>query len=89
MTVHTVRILGMGYTPPRNVVVKYYIEEDELANHIELPLELVTASEIVARLETELPKLLSDTGRAVFKKAARDLFGKELKVSVQDNEGHV
>lgn len=87
MTVHTVRILSMEYTPPRNVVVKYRIEGDGLASHIGLPLELVTAAEIVTRLEKELPKLLSDAGRAVFKKAAEDLVGRELKISVQDKEG--
>jgi len=86
MKEYTAKIIGLGYTPPRMVTVRFEIEEDGLMSTIDVPLEQLNIEEITQRLQAEVPKLVSDPGREQFKEAAGYLIQREIKINVKNIE---
>lgn len=80
----TVKIIGMGYTPPRTVMIKY-LSENGMENILELPIEALNENiqgSIVERVEDQLTRQLNDPYHDIFMNMVQRMNGTELKIQV-------
>ncbi len=90
MSTHTVVVVKVMYIFPRTLSVEYVVLGENITSGVYIPIpsgsDTVNVDELTQRIQDDLVRRFNDPNTAIFQKAARDLMGMELNISIPEKE---